>query len=64
MLVAASMLTACGTMTLIGATDPVKRDVCSKVFGPVTYSSRDTPETQLQARRNNAAYDSYCKGKK
>ncbi|WP_175540603.1 hypothetical protein [Phyllobacterium sp. OV277] len=48
-------------MTLIGATDPVKKDVCGKVFSPVTYSGRDTPETQLQARRNNAAYDSYCK---
>lgn len=59
-----SLLTACETPTLIGATDPVKTDICEKVFGPVTYSSRDTPETQLEARRNNAAYDSYCKGVK
>jgi len=34
--------------------------VCS-IWGAVTYSSRDTPETRLEARANNAARDAYCK---
>lgn len=63
MLAAVLMLTACGTTTLISATDPARRDLCERAWKPVTYSSQDTPETQLQARQNNAAYDSYCKGK-
>ena len=58
------MLTGCGTTTLISATDPARRDLCERAWKPVTYSSRDTQETQLQARQNNAAYDSYCKGRK
>ena len=34
--------------------------VCS-VWKPVTYSSRDTDQTQLEARANNAARKAYCK---
>lgn len=34
-------------------------DVCS-VWVPRTYSSRDTEETQLEVRANNAARNAYC----
>ena len=64
MLAAGSTLTGCGTTTLISATDPARRDLCERAWKPVTYSNRDTQETQLQARQNNAAYDSYCEGRK
>ena len=33
--------------------------VC-KAWLPVTYSSQDTPETQMEARANNAARKAYC----
>lgn len=33
--------------------------VCD-VWKPVTYSSRDTDQTQLEARANNAAREAYC----
>ena len=52
-------------MTLTGGTEAAKADaeiaadVC-RAGKPVTYSSRDTPETQLQARANNAARTAYC----
>lgn len=46
------------TKTHIAATDPA----CI-AWRPVTYSSRDTPETQNQARANNAAWTKYCEGK-
>lgn len=48
------MLAACQTTPIAGTSGG-----CA-VFGPITYSSRDTEETQKQVRRNNAAYDSYC----
>ena len=53
------LLTACQTTS----TDATKLALCT-VFGPITYSSRDTPETTLQIRQHNAAYDSYCKGQR
>jgi hypothetical protein len=34
--------------------------VCS-IFPPITYSSRDTPETIIQVRRHNAGFESYCR---
>jgi hypothetical protein len=54
--------------TLTGGTDAAKTeqsiaaDAC-RAWKPVTYSSRDTPETQLGNRASNAARESYC-GKK
>lgn len=35
------------------------RSVC-EVWVPVTYSSRDTEQTQLEVRANNAARGAYC----
>jgi hypothetical protein len=49
-------LVGCQTVTHTGAT----KAVCS-VFPPITYSSKDTPETVTQIRRHNAGFDSYCK---
>ena len=57
MLATASILAGCQTAT---RTSAPTRSVCS-LFPPITYSSRDTPETQTQIRRHNAGYDSYCK---
>lgn len=33
--------------------------VCT-VWKPITYSSKDTPQTQLEVRGNNAAQKAYC----
>ena len=46
------------TTTHTGATE-----AACLAWHPVTYSSRDTPETQDQARANNAAWQKYCEGK-
>lgn len=51
--------------TLTGGTDAAKAaasiaaDVC-RAWKPTPYSIRDTPETQLGNRSNNASRDSYC----
>lgn len=63
---------ACGALlTLVTACSPtlttrtaetdraVAAGVCS-VWLPVTYSSRDTDQTQDEVRANNAARDAYC----
>lgn len=39
--------------------EKIAEDTCS-VWKAVTYSSRDTPETQLEVRANNAARKAYC----
>lgn len=52
------------TTTRTAATDAaIAADVC-RVWQPTTYSSRDTAETQLGNRANNAARDAYCTGAK
>ena len=43
----------------IDADKAIAAEVCS-VWVPVTYSSRDTEQTRLEARANNAARDAYC----
>lgn len=52
--------------TRTGETDElwraVARQVCESAWRPVTYSSRDTEQTQLEARANNAARAKYCNG--
>lgn len=61
------VLAACSPTltTLTGGTDApaaeasISADVC-RAWKPVTYSSRDTGQTQLEARANNAGRDSYC----
>lgn len=50
-----SVLTACQTTSTDGT-----KAVCA-IFPPITYSSRDTPETIMQVRRHNAGYESYCR---
>lgn len=35
-------------------------DICSQAWLPVTYSSRDTSETQLEVRASNAARAEIC----
>lgn len=52
-----TLLTSCTTLT--GGTRYV--DTSCEVFSPITYSSRDTVETRLQARQHNAKWDSLCK---
>lgn len=37
-------------------------DLCEHAWKPQTYSSRDTEQTQLEARANNAAREAYCRG--
>ncbi|HEX2888089.1 hypothetical protein [Vineibacter terrae] len=41
---------------------PTVIDTACQSFTPITYSaSRDTPDTVLQVRRHNAAWDTICK---
>lgn len=44
----------------IKADKSIADNVCS-VWKPVTYSSKDTQQTQLEVRANNAAQAGYCK---
>lgn len=62
------LLAACQSIqsTLTGGTDTAEKavasiaaDVC-RAWRPVTYSSRDTEQTQTEARANNAAQERYC----
>lgn len=45
-------------MTPTGAIDPYI--VACQAFRPVTYSSRDTEQTQLEVRKHNAVYVELC----
>ena len=46
--------------TNIAATEKsIAADTC-KALKPVTYSSRDTEQTKLNVRANNASRDAYC----
>lgn len=45
-------------MTPTGAIDPVT--VACEAFRPVTYSSRDTEQTQLEVRQHNAVFTELC----
>jgi hypothetical protein len=47
------ILTGCGTATLSGATE-------CRVFQRITYSSRDTTQTQREVRGHNAAGVAAC----
>ena len=47
--------------TRIAATDKRAAVAVCSAWLPTTYSSRDTPETQLGVRANNAARAAYCK---
>ena len=54
------LVTACNTTRSIATND----GVCT-VWSPLTYSaSKDTPETVLGIRQNNAKRGSFCKGTK
>jgi uncharacterized lipoprotein YajG len=62
MLATTSFLAGCSptSSTLTVETESaIAADVC-QAWQPVTYSSRDTEQTQLQARANNAARAAYC----
>lgn len=52
--------------SLTTQTDAIERrivdDTCKRAWLVTTYSSRDTSETQLGNRANNARRDAYCKG--
>lgn len=48
------------TTSTAGTEAAIAADVC-RVWSPVTYSSRDTPETTLEVRANNAARAAYCR---
>lgn len=43
------------------AVSSVVTETCAKAWLPTTYSSRDTEETQLGNRANNAARDEWCR---
>lgn len=51
-----SIPAGCRTTTPTVAIDA---GACS-LFPPITWSSRDTPETIIQIRRHNAGRDAYC----
>lgn len=54
------LVTACSPTTTTRTVETeITAGVCS-VWTPVTYSSRDTEQTQHEARANNAARDAYC----
>lgn len=52
------------TTTRTAATEADKSivDGICKVWTPITYSSRDTEQTRLEVRANNAARGEYCGG--
>jgi len=53
-------LTACETTQIIGTRGP-NNPLCI-AMKPVTFSAmNDTPETIMQIRENNAAWDAVCK---
>lgn len=55
-----TLVTACSPTTTTRTVETeITAGVCS-VWTPVTYSSRDTDQTQHEARANNAARDAYC----
>lgn len=57
----ALILLALGVISLPGCT-PTVIDTACQSFAPITYSAgRDTPDTVLQVRRHNAAYDAICR---
>ena len=65
LLLAMPTLTACETLTTVsGGTelppeiDPAK--VACAVFKPITWSSRDTPETVREVKSHNAAWKAIC----
>ncbi len=58
LVIGCGLLTACKTTSISG----IDKSVCS-IFPPITYSKTDTPETRLNVRKHNAAFDSYCRGK-
>jgi len=57
-------LAACQALTNTAATDlPPEVDpvaVACQAFQPITWSSRDTPETAVQIVAFNAAYEALC----
>jgi hypothetical protein len=53
-----TILTGCTTIRGAG-TDRYIDTSCS-AFRPITYSSRDTPETVAEVRAHNRAYDAIC----
>lgn len=52
-------LAGCQSLTPTGAIRVV--DTSCTAFRPITYSSRDTEQTQSEARGHNAAWDALCK---
>lgn len=42
------------------ANDANRADLCKRGWLPQTYSSRDTEQTQAEARANNAARAAFC----
>ena len=62
LLVSVTSLAGCLSMKPIAIEETeaaIVADVC-RAWKPVTYSSRDTEQTQNEARANNAARDAYC----
>ena len=57
------LLAGCQTMTPTGAISPQAIVVVCEAWKLRTYSSRDTPETQLEVRKNNAARNAFCEEK-
>jgi uncharacterized lipoprotein YajG len=58
-LLAGCQLTSTTRTNAAEAAAAIAADVC-RAWQPTTYSSRDTAETQLGNRANNAARDAYC----
>lgn len=61
-LVMMSLLVGCQMISQThtkGTDAAIAADVC-RVWQPISYSSRDTPETRQEIKVNNAARTAYC----
>lgn len=54
------LLAACATQALPPTSISAQTEVACEAFSPIRYSTRDTLETQEQARGHNAAWDALC----
>lgn len=59
----APILSSCATMDT-GAIDAAGISRICSAWQPVTWSSRDTPETIRDVKANNAGRDAFCASKK
>lgn len=67
MLATTCFLAGCSqtSTTLIAGTEArIVSDTCRRAWRPISWSSRDTEQTQIEVRAGNAARKAYCRGVK